>query len=473
MKFVRTTLVAALLTVGSISFAAEPTPYEKTAIVKDAWSAYFKGDLEGALKAFDAKASDAKSQKNAAAADGRGWTLLAMGKTSDARNAFKEALAIDPNFSYSYSGLYSAEGQLLVPYQKAWGLVNLGRFDEATTYFNQAKKEAPEDLQWLVDDGFGWMAYYKGDSAGAEKIFKDVVAKNPKAYLSLTGLGTIAMKKKDYAAAASNLSQSFKLNPYQALASYTTNADTLINAGQFKEAKEMLLMGEYAYPYSADLYYLIARASDGLKDEKTALSSLSYAASLAPFYIDPVFDKIKLTGKAKQTALLSMGWSLYYGGSAAAAIKRFDQYAQAGGTEVSGHLGTGWSQLALKKYPEATKAFEAAGDNADALAGLGWVAIAKNDSAGAEKFFNASIKKVPFYASASSGLATLQFGKPLWSKPAGKLISKATSKALWLHSKPKNLKQALRTTLRRWTEWGGHSWPWVSPKQPMLLLQLL
>ena len=117
MKFVRTTLVAALLTVGSISFAAEPTPYEKTAIVKDAWSAYFKGDLEGALKAFDAKASDAKSQKNAAAADGRGWTLLAMGKTSDARNAFKEALAIDPNFSYSYSGLYSAEGQLLVPYQ--------------------------------------------------------------------------------------------------------------------------------------------------------------------------------------------------------------------------------------------------------------------------------------------------------------------------------------------------------------------
>jgi DNA-binding YbaB/EbfC family protein len=255
------------------------------------------------------------------------------------------------------------------------------------------------------------MAYYKGDMAGAEKMFKDVVAKNPKAYLSLTGLGTVAMKKKDYAAAASNLSQSFKLNPYQALASYTTNADTLINAGQFKEAKEMLLMGEYAYPYSADLYYLISRASNGLNDEKVALSSLTYAASLAPFYIDPVFDKIKLTGKAKQTALLSMAWSLYYGGSAAAAIKRFDQYAQAGGTEISGHLGTGWSQLALKKDPEATKAFEAAGDNADALAGLGWVAIAKNDSAGAEKFFNASIKKVPFYASASSGLATLQFGK--------------------------------------------------------------
>ena len=411
MKFARTTLVALMLSVGSASFAAEPTPYEKTAIVKDAWSAYFKGDLEGALKAFDAKASEAKSKKNAAAADGRGWTLLAMGKTSDARNAFKEALAIDPKFSFSYSGLYSAEGLLLVPYQKAWGLVNLGRFDEAASYFNDAKKEAPADLQWLMDDGFAWMAFYKGDSAGAEKMFKDVIAKNPKAYLSLTGLGTVAMKKKDYAAAASNLSQSFKLNPYQALSSYTTNADTLINAGQFKEAKEMLLMGEYAYPYSADLYYLISRASNGLNDEKVALSSLTYAASLAPFYIDPVFDKIKLTGKAKQTALLSMAWSLYYGGSAAAAIKRFEQYTQAGGTEVSGHLGTGWSQLALKKYPEAIKAFEAAGDNADALAGLGWVVLAKNDSVAAEKFFNASIKKVPFYASATSGLATLQFGK--------------------------------------------------------------
>jgi len=418
MNFVGTSLVVALLAVVTFSFAAEPTPYEQTAIVKDAWSAYFKGNLEGALKAFDAKADDAKSKKNAAAADGRGWTLLAMGKTSDARNAFKDALAIDPNFSYSYSGLYSAEGLLLVPYQKAWGLVNLGRFDEAASYFNDAKKEAPADLQWLMDDGFAWMAYYKGDSAGAEKMFKDVIAKNPKAYLSLTGLGTVSMKKKDYAAAASNLSQSLKLNPYQALASYTSNADTLINAGQFKEAKEMLLMGEYAYPYSADLYYLISRASNGLNDEKVALSSLTYAASLAPFYIDPVFDKIKLTGKAKQTALLSMAWSLYYGGSAAAAMKRFDQYTQAGGSDVSGHLGTGWSQLALKKYPEAVKAFEEAsgffkkaGENADALAGLGWVAYAKNDMAGAEKFFNASTKNVPFYASATTGLATIQYGK--------------------------------------------------------------
>ena len=418
MKFIGSTLVIALLAVGATSFAAEPTSYEQTAIVKDAWSDYFKGDLDGALKAFNAKSAEAKSKKNAAAADGLGWTLLALGKTSDARNAFKEALAIDPNFSYSYSGLYYAEGQLLVPYQKAWGLVNLGRFDEAASYFNDAKKMAPEDLHWLIDDGFGWMAYYKGDPTGAEKIFKDVVAKNPKAYLSLTGLGTVAMKKKDYAAAASNLSQSFKLNPYQALASYTSNADALIAAGQFKEAKDILLMGEYAYPYSADLYYLIARASDGLKDEKVALSSLSYAASLAPFYIDPVFDKIKLTDKAKQTALLSMGWSLYYGGSAAAAIKRFDQYAQAGGSDTSGHLGTGWSQLALKKYPEAIKAFEKAvgffkkaGENADALAGLGWVAYAQNDIAGAEKYFNASTNKVPFYASATSGLATLQYGK--------------------------------------------------------------
>ncbi len=49
MKFVRTTLVAAMLAVSAVSFAAEPTPFEKTAIVKDAWSAYFKGDLEGAL----------------------------------------------------------------------------------------------------------------------------------------------------------------------------------------------------------------------------------------------------------------------------------------------------------------------------------------------------------------------------------------------------------------------------------------
>ena len=34
-------------------------------------------------------------------------------------------------------------------------------------------------------------------------MFKDVIAKNPKAYLSLTGLGTVAMKKKDIEAGGS------------------------------------------------------------------------------------------------------------------------------------------------------------------------------------------------------------------------------------------------------------------------------
>ena len=63
MKFIGSTLVIALLAVGATSFAAEPTSYEQTAIVKDAWSDYFKGDLDGALKAFNAKSAEAKSKK--------------------------------------------------------------------------------------------------------------------------------------------------------------------------------------------------------------------------------------------------------------------------------------------------------------------------------------------------------------------------------------------------------------------------
>lgn len=386
----------------------------KTRMVKDGWDAYFKGEYDKALGLFDARRAEAAAVKNPSAEDGRGWTLLAQGKAREARDAFRAAIAMDSQFFYSSSGLAAAESRLLVAYRQAWGLLDLERFDEAVALFGKARGDTPADLQWLIDDGLGWASFFRKDYAAAQKTFADILASNKDAYLSEMGLGRVALERKDYSAAAKHVSRSLLLNPYQVLASYTIPAAKLVDAGQFRDAKDILGRGERIYPYSADIHFLLARAQAGLNEERGAGLSLAKAAELAPLYIDPVFDKVSLGAQSKQTALLSLAWSLYYGGGSAAAAKRFEQYAAIGGRAVSGLLGLGWAQLALNNLPNARKAFEAAikgGDSGDAYAGLGWTQLGGGQVAEAEKSFKSALKTVPQHASAQAGLANVQYRK--------------------------------------------------------------
>ncbi len=388
--------------------------FYKTELVKDGWSAYYKGDYEAALKLFDSKLAEAAAKKNPSAADGRGWTLLAMGKAREARDAFRQAVALDADFHYSRSGLTAAETQLLTTYRQAWGLIDLQRLDEARLLFEKARSETPTDLHWLIDDGLAWVAFQKKDYEAADKAFSAILAANPGAYLSQNGLAWVAMERKDFGRAGRLIAQSLQQNPYQVLASYTRAAERLIGAGQYKDAREILNLGERIYPYSADIHFLMARAKAGLNDDGAAGLSLARAAELAPAYIDPAFDNVRIAVNGRHPALLSLAWGLYYSGAYDAAAKRFQQYAATGGTATSGTSGLGWTQLALKKYPEASQAFQSAlqkGDKADANAGLGWVALGKNDGANAEKSFKSALKAVPNYASAQSGLAAVQFQK--------------------------------------------------------------
>lgn len=391
----------------------------KTRLVKDGWEAYFRGLYEKALSLFDGKRKEAAAIRNPSAEDGRGWSLLALDKAEEARDAFRAAIAMDPQFFYSASGLANAEGRLLGSYNKAWTLIDAGRFDEAVAMLGKARSQTPADLQWLIQDGLAWVSFFRKDYAGAEKRFAAVLATNKDAYLSEMGLGRVALERKDYSAAIRHLSRSLLLNPYQLLVSYTIPAAKLIDAGQFRDARDILARGERIYPYSTDIHYLLARAQAGLNEERGAGLSLARAAELAPFYIEPVFDRISLGTQAKQTALLSLGWALYYAGGAAAAAKRFEQYAAAGGSAVGGLLGSGWSQLALKNLPGARKYFEAAlraGDTGDAHAGIGWTQMGVEQIAEAERSFKTALRALPNHASAQSGLAAIQFRKTVLVK---------------------------------------------------------
>ncbi|MFQ6090218.1 MAG: tetratricopeptide repeat protein, partial [Candidatus Bipolaricaulia bacterium] len=288
--------------------------FRKTAIVKEGWENYFKGKYEAALSAFEGKREEARAAGNPAAEDGRGWALLALGRAKEASEAFRAALKIDGGFFYSRSGLIAAQRASLTRYNRAWALANLGRFDEAEAAFERARGEVPEEFQWLIEDGLAWLAYYRKDYDRAESAFRAIVKKNPEAYLSRKGLGFVALERGDWEGALKALTASLVQNPYQVLTSYTIPALRFLEAKQFLKAKEVLSLGERAYPRSADLQFLLARAFKGLKDTESAAKRAVAAAALAPAYIHPRFDELKLEPAKVKDAYHAMGWGLYFAG---------------------------------------------------------------------------------------------------------------------------------------------------------------
>ena len=147
----------------------------------------------------------------------------------------------------------------------------------------------------------------------------------------------VALQKKDYATASSMLTASLLQNPYQALSTYITPAKTLVDEGQFAQAKELLELAEQTYPTSADIQFLYAQAAYGLKDDRTASTKANAAAFLAPSYIDPIFDEIAVAKQLRKDGLLSLGWGLYYAAQSEKAIERFNQYFESGAESVSAY----------------------------------------------------------------------------------------------------------------------------------------
>ncbi|MDA1132380.1 MAG: tetratricopeptide repeat protein [Proteobacteria bacterium] len=386
--------------------------FAERAIVAEGWEQYARADYAGALDACTARREEARGRKSAAAEDCRGWALLALNKPRDAADAFKAAHAIDPEFFYADSGLVAARQAQLGGYTAAWAQLDAGRYDDAGKAFAAARASVDADLQWLVDDGLAWIEYYKGNRAGARAAFERIVAANPDAYLSQRGLGLIALDEAQHQRAVELLTKSFERAPYQAVAAYTTPALRLIEASRHAEAQAVLDLAERAWPLSADVQLLAARAYKGLGDERRASEKAVAAAALAPAYIEPVFDKLGLSAGLARNAYLSLGWGLYYAGLSDAARNRFRQYLAAGGTDRSGELGLGWTELAMGDAKAAEAAFGkalATREDADALAGRGWARLGQNDPAAAESSFRKALGLVAGHLSAGEGIAALKF----------------------------------------------------------------
>ncbi len=404
--------------------------FRKITIVRDGWDLYYRRDYVGALSSCEAQLEAARSTGNPAAQDCRGWALLALGEPQNAANAFREALEIDPEFFYSESGLIAAKRSGLVKYNEGWSLSSLGRYEEAEARFEEARVGLDPDLLWLIEDGLAWILYYRGEFEGAKQAFRNIVDGNPKAYLSLTGLGFIAVQQDDFSEAVKQLSASFTVAPNQDLTSFTTPAVKMLDAGKFEEAGTILGFGNQTFPLSADIKYLLARSEKGLGNEDTASANAIAAAALSPTYIDSTFDDLDLPQSKVRDGYLSLAWGLYFAGQNERALKRFEQYIDNGGGDPNAVRGLSFALFRLGNYEVAlielrkimiheetlrllpvTEYIPIPGTSSNwtitysAKSTLGWIYLRIGDAEDAEKTFREVLKIYPFWIDALTGLA--------------------------------------------------------------------
>ena len=115
-----------------------------------------------------------------------GESYFMSGKTEKAIEEFKNLIALDPSArSFAFMGL---------------AYRHLGRFDEATKYFNEGLKTDPHNASCLYNLGF--IEERQGNSARADALFQHALKSNPDFSDALLELANLRVKDKKYAEAA-------------------------------------------------------------------------------------------------------------------------------------------------------------------------------------------------------------------------------------------------------------------------------
>ncbi len=316
----------------------------------------------------------------------------------------------------------------LALYTQAWDMITAGQLDAAERALKLAGARVPPDFQWLFDDAFAWIAFYRKDYAGARKGFEAVLEKNPGAYMSEKGLGFLAIEQKQFAEGLKHLKASFRTNPYQVLASYTVPAFRFISAKRYDQALEILGLGRWVYPQSADVAFLLAKAYVGLGNKERAARHAVAAAAYAPAYIHPEFESLNLDPALIADAYNSLGWGLLITKDYEAALQRFDQHFNHGGKDPNAHRGRGFALFQLERYQDAVKDLAAAAKHEptelapitdvvpipdtkqkwkityNATSTLGWVYLKINEPDKAEEAFRRALADYPSWVDAMTGL---------------------------------------------------------------------
>lgn len=254
--------------------------------------------------------------------------------------------------------------------------------------------------------GLGWSYLVLGNFRESEIAFKQFISQTTRSRLGLNkpeegerGLGELYLARKEYRLAIAHLERALASRPGWTDVQVNL-AWSYVRAGRMADAERLFSEVGRKNPVEAEAGLgWIAMQAKRLDDAETRFGRV---LAKYPWHVQAL-EGAQLLRKERYGAL-DAGWALYYQGKFAEAVNAFDALVRNPGSLPPAALpsvqnGLGWSWLAQKDRGKAQTAFQAAlakeSRDAEAKAGLGWVALQEGRLEEAEKLLTEAATLVP------------------------------------------------------------------------------
>lgn len=322
-----------------------------------------RNDVGGAEKAL-LQASD-HLPKSAAARIYIGEFYLAHGRVPEAEQQFRQALAIDPKNGPALVDLGAMQ-------------LKAGLTDQAEQTYRQAaalpdKRYKPIHAQFLFQSG-------KRDQAVAE--FEKLAATDPEDLNLRTKLVEAYLVLNRTGDAEKVLTAALKKNGLDQDA-LMRRSRIYLNSGKYTEAEADLNQVLQFHKDSAEAYYLLAKASEGLANANRRKQELEEALKIDPAFL---------------AARIDLAAALLANRDARAALLLVDEAPEDQMGATPRILERNWVLLALGKKEEARKGIDrvlAAGKVPEALLQDAVMKLDQKDYAGARKSIEEALNRAP------------------------------------------------------------------------------
>lgn len=311
-----------------------------------AWSSFRAEQTANADRLF----TQLKKFRPIEAETGLAWIALKRDHLDEAEEGFSRALAARPGYGLALDGSRELRLRRYKAFDEAWALYNALKYPEAAAAFEALLKNSgrlPTKMKPFVLNGLAWSRLRLNEVDDAEKLFQASLRELPKGAEATAGIGWVAIKRREWDSTEMAL----------------------------KEA-DSLLPG-------------LSAVADGLAAVRAAR-----------------FERY------------DRAWRLYDQGNYGDAVKAFEVILGKPDALPAGFMpfvwgGVGWSELALGQLERAERAFAqirvgTKAEEAESKAGLGWIALKRNQPGQARKLFTEALAAVPGFSAALRGLAELR-----------------------------------------------------------------
>jgi tetratricopeptide (TPR) repeat protein len=226
----------------------------------------------------------------------QGWNLWKQRKLTEAEEAFKKAIELNPNSENAYQGL-------------GWAQLNQGKTLNATDSFEKCIAINPNNSAAL--NGLGWIADGAGEKDKAIEWWqKAVETSNGAATASLSGLTKAYMEKGEYQNAISNYEMWLKAEPANQQVKTDLQQAKDKATADYKARLNIVITLEAAKSPDGDkltVQYAIIEICNAINVPYQFKKSLALAGSKARRYIEPVKFENITANKAIDSVLKPLG----------------------------------------------------------------------------------------------------------------------------------------------------------------------